>query len=68
MKKPNSAICISFIILLFIILSGCSTTKSAGEIMLSGGEETTKLGEQWIKGESLIKKGEKLRQAASIDI
>ncbi|MCB1869509.1 MAG: hypothetical protein KDI43_13580 [Gammaproteobacteria bacterium] len=60
MNKLTGLTCIGITLPLLAALSGCSTTKSAGEIMLSQGEGTAELGKQWLEGESLVKKGEKL--------
>lgn len=46
---------------LLMSLTACSSAPSLGDRMLSQGQGTQQLGEQWKKGQALVKKGEKLK-------
>ena len=60
MNKLTALTGVSAFVLLLATLSGCSSTKSPGEVMMTQGQGTADLGKQWTDGERLVKKGEKL--------
>lgn len=50
--------------IIFLLISGCySNKKSAGDLMLEQADNTHHLGEQYKKGDKLIKEGHALQQS-----
>lgn len=48
--------------MLFVCLAGCSQPPSVGDKMLEHSQRSKAMGEQWKKGENLVKKGKALEE------
>jgi hypothetical protein len=57
-----------FVCVVLVSLMGCSTPKSAGEMMLSQSAEVQSMGKDWNKGSELIAKGQHLAQKGNAKI
>lgn len=57
-----------FVCVVLVSLMGCSTPKSAGEMMLSQSAEVQSMGKDWNNGSELIKKGERLAQKGQSNV
>ncbi len=55
-KNKNKIVILS----LFLVISACSHTPSVGEKMMIQGSQTKEIGQSWVEGDELIKKGNKL--------
>lgn len=54
----------SLFILGALVLQGCATTPTLGDKMSNHGRSAEDLGDQWNTGDSMFRKGEKLRVEA----